>query len=600
MKKYLLTMALVAATLAASAFNLAPMPPMTQAQLGEKLNAQKATPEMINRMAEETLAATPEGLHRLTTPVSKASDLVGGYTHYYQMATEPVSDVSTASATSYTSQLVVFDADDAAGTVKIAGLFDAAITARLDMTSYRYPALVLDDQTDVCHARIAVDGTTVDITCNVIGLLYENDNWYYSDIVAYVRGDQIIWGNNIWLTRIISHILTEGDQYNEFLTYRLNPVWMPGATTLPDDAVNGVTTYRYDPFNLDLSAPSTITQDDNYNVSVTNFAGLSQEPLNIKLQEGRTWTADHPAMFTNDNGTFVFYGLNVTTSTTYLIDAYGTGNNKNLTFSCEWTGYDSNTNYWLGQRHPATITLAQGRFDYPEQFYLLGSFNDWDEQNPLAMTKDENGNWTATLAMDAGAEFKLKDITGDWIGADCQGNFIVQKEQVQNGTAISMGYGEGYMNLQIPVAGTWTLTLDPSEMKLVITGTWVDPEQYYLIGSFNNWDLDTQLPLTLEDGKWVITQEMEADAEFKFRNEKDEWIGGLSDGTFIVTKEQVESATEITLGFGNEYMNFQIPVAGTWTLTIDQATLTRRRASWSSPASGTSPWWRTTSTSWAR
>ena len=94
----------------------------------------------------------------------------------------------------------------------------------------------------------------------------------------------------------------------------------------------------------------------------------------------------------------------------------------------------------------------------------------------------------------------------------------------------------------------------------------------YLIGSFNDWDEATKVPLTLSDGKWTVTQRLPANAEFKFMDEYDTWLGGVSDGNFLVTKEQVLDGTPLSMA-AEGGMNFQIPVAGRWTLTVDKENL---------------------------
>ena len=203
-----------------------------------------------------------------------------------------------------------------------------------------------------------------------------------------------------------------------------------------------------------------------------------------------------------------------------------------------------------------------------ESLSLRGSFNEWGE---TAMTKGDNGLWTITQEMAAGAEFKFFDEAGNWIGGEADGNFVVTKEQVENGTALTLLVGAGN-NFQIPVAGTWTLTVNKAENTLVVSGEWpsdTPDEAMYLIGSFNEWNDSTKVAMTKgENGLWTVAQQMDADAEFKFVDEAGNWYGGVSEGNFVVTKEQVEEATALSMAIPGE--NFQIPVAGAWTLTVDR------------------------------
>ncbi len=192
-------------------------------------------------------------------------------------------------------------------------------------------------------------------------------------------------------------------------------------------------------------------------------------------------------------------------------------------------------------------------------YYLIGSFNGWDENNQIEMTMGEDGKYTITQAMDAGAEFKLRDGEGNWIGANSDGNFIVTKEQVENGIPINM-LVDGGMNLQIPVAGTWTITLDPDPMTLVISGEWVeepaeDPDVYILGNVVGNWDPSVgTLMEKLEDGIYDIEIDLvdayEGYSYFSFTTKladpesNDPWgdiapyrFGAVSEGDFLFTPE---------------------------------------------------------------
>ncbi len=324
-----------------------------------------------------------------------------------------------------------------------------------------------------------------------------------------------------------------------------------------------------------------------------------------------------------------------------------------------------------------TTVEVQSAEPVKKAFYLIGSFNSWDAGTQVPMVLGEDGNYTITQAMDAGAEFKLRNEAGTWIGADSNGNFVVTQEQVENGTEITMLVDAGN-NVKIPVAGEWTLTLNPETMKLVISGEWPsgpepeleyylvgdqmgwsnaeenkfaksgdvyklekvfsgefkihtstndwygngmeftpenntfelnvntdnmtiaaqeapytltiengvltitgfteepEPEAaFYLIGSFNEWSQETKVPLFKgNDGLFVGEQAMEANAKFKLMNEHNQWIGAQSEGDFIVTQEQVDSATQITLLIGEEGQDLIIPVAGTWKFVVDPETMT--------------------------
>ena len=99
------------------------------------------------------------------------------------------------------------------------------------------------------------------------------------------------------------------------------------------------------------------------------------------------------------------------------------------------------------RRLAGSSSRLDGKYVYPGEeppvYYLIGSFNSWDAATMEELTFDENtGKYTITKAMDANAEFKLKDEDGNWIGAQSEGNFIVTEDQVAEGTAI---YGNNFI-----------------------------------------------------------------------------------------------------------------------------------------------------------
>ncbi len=98
-------------------------------------------------------------------------------------------------------------------------------------------------------------------------------------------------------------------------------------------------------------------------------------------------------------------------------------------------------------------------------------------------------------------------------------------------------------------------------------------EAYYIIGSWDPLWTDS-IAMELNDGKWTITKAMDANVEFKFKDQAGNWYGGQDNagvGCFWVTKEMVNEGTAIQLVDG---ANFKIPVAGEWTFTLDPTNMT--------------------------
>ena len=90
-------------------------------------------------------------------------------------------------------------------------------------------------------------------------------------------------------------------------------------------------------------------------------------------------------------------------------------------------------------------------------FYLIGSFNEWNQDTKLAMTQDADGYWTITKEFAANEEFKFID-GGTWVGA--QSNNEITADVLNKGTAIKLSPDGGALNLKVMVAGTYTIVFD--------------------------------------------------------------------------------------------------------------------------------------------
>ncbi|MBO4870581.1 MAG: SusF/SusE family outer membrane protein [Muribaculaceae bacterium] len=222
--------------------------------------------------------------------------------------------------------------------------------------------------------------------------------------------------------------------------------------------------------------------------------------------------------------------------------------------------------------------------------YLVGSFNEWNEEEMVPLTLGNDGKWTVTQAMDADAEFKLKDEKGEWLGAVSDGNFIVTKEQVTDATLLTLS--SPGMNFQIPVAGTWTLTVDKENLNMVISGEWnepiPEPVDIYILGEVNenSWAPNVGLLMTKAEDANIYTADITADGRndgfnyfsftTKLAEEATDWaaiapyrIGAVSEGDFWVTDDMLN--TDLSLQAGEAA--FKIPT-GKYALTLDYDAMT--------------------------
>ena len=477
MKKFLLSAFALAVALSAAAFNMAPT--VEKAQLGTPMNAKQAPKEMVAKMIQKTIA-TKAPQAKLNTPVTKASDMEGGYTWNYEMANSWGVDPEAVTTTATGSDPVVFfGADDEAGTVKIAGMFSGVITATIDTETYaQYDAVALTLSDEDLAANTTNYGA-----CYIKGVFYYDSDdedeagWYYTDPTIFVLDDEIFFASNVWMFREIAT--------GQYAGYYLTPLWKPSSEMVVNNDFNGIMEYEDSGFNY-VSALGITEDTENYVVSVKNFAGMADadKVATFNLDADHTWYADPSVILVEDTLNFQLVGLTPDTSFVYL---EGTGTETQLTFGSTWTLIDIPTGYWYGFINPATITLVGGEFVYPEEVtipdvYILGEVgeNTWAPNVGQQMALDEeSGLYTAEIVCDGrndGFNFfsfttKLADNADDWdaisgyrFGAVSNGDFLVTDDML--GIDLSLTK-ENYQAFKIP-AGTYNLTVNYADMKLKI------------------------------------------------------------------------------------------------------------------------------------
>ena len=233
--------------------------------------------------------------------------------------------------------------------------------------------------------------------------------------------------------------------------------------------------------------------------------------------------------------------------------------------------------YGGGERNATEISWFTIKEYAAPQLYVLGDFQGWKPNEGQQMSYDaETSTYTAIINTEAEGCIKFTtqlSETEEWTideylwGAVSEGDFIVVKEQLGADLTL-VAQGEAF---RLP-AGEWTLTANLKEGILVIEGEW-PAEAMYVAGSFTNWADGKVAMAQNEDGLYTLEVEMEENAEFKFIDELGHWYGGVTDGNnFIITEEQIVEGTELTLS--DPGMNFVMPFAGKYTLTVDRAKLT--------------------------
>lgn len=575
----LLLAAILTFSLTAANFMLAPQKTINVGAPVKIDNLQKAPKALqAKKMASfaAKLKATPN------FPASTADDLVGGYDWAYRQytggpTTQPDTLATDKRDQEDNIQLVGMTKTDE-GKIRITNLFLNSVVATMGTTG-GYTTFTVDaDQVVYTHSSYG------DCTFEAI-FYYEGDatydaGWYITDLIGFIIDEGIILDPDTHFYMTIK----DGD----YAGYRLGWIYEPESVMVPDSDYNALMTYTTDGVTKDY--PVKVSEDANYVVTIAeNFGGFGENnPITFTLAEDKTWTAPTGQLiFTYSNNNYRLYG----TDGSDLFDLAGTGTDKVLTFGSDWTGYDSSTGYWIGQQGAATITrIDDDVFAYPGDavdpaLYLIGTFNDWDQENMVPFTKGDDGKWTVTQQMAAGAQFKLKDEAGNWLGGvdeNAVGYFEVLEGMVTDGTEITLTDGSNFL---MPVAGTWTITVDKENNKMVISGEWVNPEpekdHVYILGEVNGnaWDPTVGDEMETEDGI-LFTKDVVCNADnsgysyFSFTTKLAEtagdWDGivsyrmGAESNDLEVTDELL--GTELTVKAGTNA--FKV-LDGEYTLTLN-------------------------------
>ena len=537
---------------------------MTAANLFTPSEAQMGTPVKMENVKQAPAAMQAKMMARLASklkatpnfPASTAADLVGGYAWTYRQYTGGMTTQPDTISNNYTFKRDTVDNVDLVGINKISdtqirltGFMPLPVTATMGTTSGYTTFTVDENQVVYTHS------TYGDCTL-AAAWYYEGDDtyeagWYVGDVMGILVDEGIVMDTGIhFYMKIMS---------GTYANYRLGWIYEPGSTMVPVTDFNAMMSFTYNNTIYDWPVIAT-ENNETYVVSVDNFAGIGTTPVNFTLAEDKTWTADQAVFYTSGDNNFAF------ANTTDYGVVTGTGTEKVLTFGQNWTGFDANTNYWLGERSATTITLiSDEEFVYPtsepqKAYYLIGAFNEWNEQ---AMVPFVENNGVFTLTYNFGGEFKIKDEQGNWLG----GNGETLTEENPSMTLIDGS------NLYLAQTAEYTLTIEDG--VLTVTGfpapQVVEYNDFFVCGSFNDWQTDETLVelTTNENGtEFAGTVEFEANDEFKLITHDLtgawKWFGGSTNGdNFLITTELLGGNIALVDG-----SNFKVQEGGSYDITV--------------------------------
>ena len=421
-----------------------------------------------------------------------------------------------------------------------------------------------------------------------------HDSWY-------LRGDMNDWGTSA------EYLLTYDENGNPSITVELaagvNFKVADANWTNQFDyaAVQGNPNFKEgrDNGNIEVVVAGT------YTITVTAAGGLSilgegetgepvvpSEPEDITLYYYTTeWTnvnlytfannatvgADWPGVaMTAVEGMDGWYTVTVNASVTGLYVIFNDGTHQ--TADLAYTGL----NYWVGGVAYETLEEAEAAIANPPvveptltEWYLKGTMNGWSDNAEYLFTYDENGVATLTVALEAGANFKV--ATSNWSSefgySAVQGNANFQEgtndEGVHNG------------NIAVVVAGTYTFTITDGALTITVVEEGTEPSEpvdpsepadpseptdpvvpttsWYFAGSMNGWAQANPLVYD-ENGVASIEMTLAVGDEFKIAdNTNPDWLPQFNSSNI---------PANLATYFGDKTGNILVKVAGTYKFSV--------------------------------
>ncbi|WP_308991149.1 SusF/SusE family outer membrane protein [Mariniflexile litorale] len=196
-----------------------------------------------------------------------------------------------------------------------------------------------------------------------------------------------------------------------------------------------------------------------------------------------------------------------------------------------------------------TLSITVKEFTAPDNLFMVGSINGWNNATALPFYNDGNGVFSLTYTFSVNDEFKflptLGTYDGDWGEDPDNAGGLIQ---------------DGEQNIKITTAGKYVVIVDFNKQTIKVTAI----NNLYSVGSQNSWNNAdaTQKFNTTGNGVFVRVQTFEAGAEFKLLPES-----GTYDGDWGKDPDNAGKLVQ------DGESNIPVAVAGTYMINVDFNTL---------------------------
>ena len=310
-------------------------------------------------------------------------------------------------------------------------------------------------------------------------------------------------------------------------------------------------------------------------------------PTNVEIQGGdkyyvagtwTDWATNMIEMTKNADGSYSLTGQELAEGAEFKI-VYVSADGESST----WYGGQADGNqYWLTADNHTDIPLVNGANFYmpiagtwnitvsfgennapmitvdgswPETtYYLAGDFNNWSTTD-TPLTKNADGTYTISQAIEMDQAFKIVDSDGYWYGAVADGDFWVTTDISENPITMSITDGHNLI-MKVENDKAWTLTFNPTAMTLTITG-WpivLDGNAYVKVTSTEDLTDGCYL-IVNEDNSVAFNGSLETDLDAS-GNTIDVTISGN-----LIAANSTTNASYVTISYDSENEGYSVQTA---------------------------------------
>ncbi|WNH11431.1 SusF/SusE family outer membrane protein [Thalassobellus suaedae] len=196
-----------------------------------------------------------------------------------------------------------------------------------------------------------------------------------------------------------------------------------------------------------------------------------------------------------------------------------------------------------------SLSITVKEFTAPDNLYMVGSINGWDNGSAIPFYNDNNGVFSLTYDFNANDEFKFLPVLGSWDGD--------WGEDPSNAGGLIQ---DGEQNIKITDAGKYVVIVDFNNLTVQVSPI----NNLFSVGSQNGWNNAdaSQKFNTTGNGVFVRLQTFDAGAEFKLLPISGSWDGDWGENPNTPNKLVQDGEN-----------NIPVTNAGTYMIIIDFNTL---------------------------